>query len=246
MWLDRSKFNHFKFATCDSTNLVAKQLVAGGAEFAIVRSDEQSRGRTTKPGQVWDSPKGNLFFTMLVRLPPALERRFSEISLVAAVATVESVLHFEPEADIAIKWPNDILLKKQKVGGILIEKEDSSAIIGIGLNVAVPPDRKNIRYPAACLAECGIKVAEVKEVAEALEIALIKALNLWKDKGFDAILERAKPYMYHLGKNVFVSSAGKDYEGTFIGLAPSGGIIISTDRGEMTLVSGELTKENFT
>ncbi|MDR0367402.1 MAG: biotin--[acetyl-CoA-carboxylase] ligase [Rickettsiales bacterium] len=244
MWLKSEQFNHFKFLSIESTHLLARKLVGGGARFAIIRADEQTAGITTKAGSPWESPKGNLFWTMLASLPPGLDRRVPEISLATALAAVRAIRRFLPDdASICIKWPNDILVNKQKVAGILIEKMGLCALISIGVNVQKSPAAA-VKYPTTCLNAAGAH-AGPKDVAVAFEDELIKSLNQLGVKGFASVRDAAAPFLYRLGERVWIQSAGRNLEGVFVDLAENGGIIVETKDGEITLVSGELTKENF-
>lgn len=107
-------------------------------EGIVVVADSQSMGRG-RLGRSWVSPPGvNLYFTVLLRLPlPVKESQ--QIVIMAAVATVSAIRKYTG-LKAEIKWPNDILIKGRKTGGILIDmKSDSGRIdiiaLGIGINV---------------------------------------------------------------------------------------------------------------
>lgn len=107
----------------------------------VVIADAQSDGRG-RLGRKWISPPGvNLYFTALLS-PPFEEKDAPLLVLMAAVAVVTAIRrHTGLKAEI--KWPNDILVKGKKTGGILLEKQSSREgkpliALGIGINVNMP------------------------------------------------------------------------------------------------------------
>ena len=110
----------------DSTNRVA---LDAGREGLLVTARSQSSGRGTK-GRTWFSPCGtNLYLTVTMG---EADQRYP---LVAGVAMHEAVSSFLPGNDVCIKWPNDILVSRQKVCGILCESRGPVTAVGIGMNV---------------------------------------------------------------------------------------------------------------
>src|SRR5262245_57483868 len=107
-------------------------LGPGDPEGAVVATDEQTAGRG-RLGRVWVSPPGTaVLCSVLLRPPPG--RRFPELSLVAGVAVADAVEE-ALELSAQIKWPNDVLVNRKKVAGILAEGREGAVVLGIGLNV---------------------------------------------------------------------------------------------------------------
>ena len=118
----------------DSTNAEALRRAAEGAPHGtVVLAAQQTAGRGRR-GRSWLPAPGNLYMTVLVR--PSERRATAQLSFVAAVALGEAM---DPETDFRFKWPNDLLVGRRKIAGILIEA-DGAAAVGIGLNVARTPD----------------------------------------------------------------------------------------------------------
>lgn len=110
---------------------------AGAAEGLWLRADYQTGGRG-RQGRVWQSPPGNFYGSTLVRLRGG-DPAAATLALVAAVALEEAVRIYAPGADVAIKWPNDLLLGEAKLAGILLERADDAVVVGIGVNLAHHP-----------------------------------------------------------------------------------------------------------
>src|SRR5262249_3654600 len=99
---------------------------------AIATTDHQTAGRG-RLGRDWeDAPGTSVLVSVLVR--PPTERSAPELSLVAAAAAAEAVEVATP-LPAQIKWPNDVMLNRRKVAGILAEMRGDAVVVGIGINV---------------------------------------------------------------------------------------------------------------
>ena len=112
------------FSTIGSTNDVASALAAGGdREGAVVIADAQTAGRGRR-GRIWFSPPGAGLYVSVVLTPArasgAAERATALLTLAAGVALAEAVERVTGLAP-AIKWPNDLLIGRRKLAGILAE-----------------------------------------------------------------------------------------------------------------------------
>ena len=130
-----------RFEEVASTNAVALDLHHQGApEGTLVVADAQTKGRG-RLGREWISPSGvNLYCSYILRA--GNPEWISWIPLIASMA-VASAIQAETGLNARIKWPNDVLIKGQKVAGVLVETvsdggEVQSAILGIGVNVNIP------------------------------------------------------------------------------------------------------------
>ena len=143
------KFNIFNFNSVTSTNDVAINLIKNkNKKIGFVHAKKQTKGRGTH-GKKWISMEGNLFgsifFPLKKNYPP-----FNEFSIINPVIISNILKHFCKE-NITIKWPNDILINKKKVCGILQElitfKKKKFLIIGFGVNTISNPKIKD-KYKA--------------------------------------------------------------------------------------------------
>jgi BirA family biotin operon repressor/biotin-[acetyl-CoA-carboxylase] ligase len=115
---------------CESTQLL---LVGSGLpEGAVAATDHQTAGRG-RHGRRWETPPATAVLASVLLHPPR-ERHLPELTMVAALATAEAV---EAATDLSaqIKWPNDVMLNRRKVAGVLAELHDLTVVVGIGLNV---------------------------------------------------------------------------------------------------------------
>lgn len=115
--------------SCESTQLLVDTSLPEGA---LVVADHQTAGRG-RLGRTWEAPVGTaLLFSVLLKPPP--ERHAPELSLVAGVAVADA-LERTLGLSVQIKWPNDVMLRRQKIAGCLAEARDGAVVLGIGVNV---------------------------------------------------------------------------------------------------------------
>jgi len=115
---------------CESTQLLL--LGSGLPEGAVAVADHQTAGRG-RLGRNWAAPSATSVLVSVMLHPPA-EQHLPELSLVAALATAEAV-EGATGLTAQIKWPNDVMLNRRKVAGILSEVSDGAVVVGIGVNV---------------------------------------------------------------------------------------------------------------
>ncbi len=127
----------YQFERVASTMDLVHQLATDGAEAGTaVIAGEQLEGRGSR-GRSWHSPPGGLWLSVLFR-PPTLEG-LEVMSLRVGMAVADAVDAFVPES-LQLKWPNDLMLRGRKVGGVLCEARwqgDSLGwiAVGVGMNV---------------------------------------------------------------------------------------------------------------
>ncbi len=221
-----------------------RQLALGmEAPFWIV-ADEQSEGRG-RNGRRWQSPKGNLYATLGLRLNVSATMA-TQLSFVAALAARDAIASHLPAEQVAalrLKWPNDVLLNGAKAAGILIESavspgtSDLAVAIGIGINVASAP--ASAGRPVATLGLApGARTAVFEELVRAFDVWLAR----WDlAKGFAAIREAWLERAHVMGEPLNVSLNGSLIGGRFQGLDERGALRLKTGAGDViTVTAGDI------
>jgi BirA family biotin operon repressor/biotin-[acetyl-CoA-carboxylase] ligase len=160
-----------------STNIEALTLARAGERGPLwVTAGRQSAGRG-RHGRTWTSEPGNLFASLLLT-EPAPPEHWPELSFVAALAIHDTIADVAPAArpQLAIKWPNDLLLAGAKFAGILTEGEATTVAVGIGVNCTSHP--ADTDYPATDLAAAGFGVSP-EAVFSALSAKMMGRLAQW-------------------------------------------------------------------
>ena len=127
---------------CDSTQLLL--LGSGLPEGAAAAADHQTGGRG-RFGRHWEAPPASSVLISVMLHPPT-ERHLPELSLVAALATAEAV-EGATGLTAQVKWPNDVMLNRWKVAGIISELSDGTVVVGIGINVNQTRDELPLDAP---------------------------------------------------------------------------------------------------
>ena len=136
------KFKVFSYKSITSTNDIAISLIKKEKkENGCVYTIKQTKGRGTH-GKRWISTKGNFFVSIFFPLKKHYPS-FSEFTTINPIIIARVIEKFCEKKYISFKWPNDVLVKKKKICGILQEhitlNNKPFLIIGIGLNVLSNP-----------------------------------------------------------------------------------------------------------
>ena len=185
----------------DSTNTFAASLLEGHpAEGTVVVSPQQTAGRGQQ-GSKWHAAPGmNLTFSIILYPRFLAARQIFLLNKLIACALRDTVAALLPDALVQIKWPNDLLVNRRKISGILIEtsiEQDSirSAIVGIGLNVNQLHFDTALHGQATSLALEGGRMLDTKAVLDGL-LERIEARYLAVRGGRAAATEH--DYLQHL------------------------------------------------
>lgn len=226
-----------------STNDEAKALAAAGAPAGtLVWARAQSAGRG-RQGRDWVSPAGNLYASLILRpaVPIAVA---AQLGFVASLAVGDACLAMAPDATIAFKWPNDVLLSGRKLAGILLESQARAAgaldwlVIGIGINLATYP--VDVDYKATALSAAGAD-AEPATMLATLAAALLDWLGRWRDgAGFAAIRAEWLARAQGLGQPIRVRLPGSTLEGIFAGLDSDGALLLDSAAGRRRIAAGDV------
>ena len=170
-------FKKFFYKKVNSTNDLAIKKIKTGISQGIIIADYQKKGRG-QHGKKWLSFKGNLFITIFFKLKNNIN--IKKITILNC-KIIKKILFKYIKKTISIKPPNDILINKKKICGILQEikfnNKSKFIIIGIGINLIQSPEIKN--YPTTnILKETGIKVKKY-DLIKNIEKNYIKNLKLF-------------------------------------------------------------------
>ena len=220
----------------DSTNNLAKaQSLAFDGRPVVYTAVVQTAGRG-RLGRSWISRPGNLFMSQLFcpRLP------VSDLVFITSVSVAETIAGLTSGLDIAIKWPNDVLISGAKICGILIESADNeTVVIGTGVNLISAPPAGQLIYPAADLRSLGFDIS--REVFLAAYLRHFDAnLELCRRQGFLAIRKTWLKYAYRLGKPVKINHGGRVLEGIFKGIDEQGFLLLKQDEKTIKITVGDL------
>ena len=216
----------------DSTNDRALEMGRAGAPHGTsVAARLQTAGRGRR-GHVWESPLGNLYLSVVLR-PVVAPARLPGLAAACGLGALDGLEELGLAHEVQLKWPNDLLARGRKLGGILVEtaRDDDGrlvAVCGIGVNVARTPRGLG----AICLAELG-EEPTFPELARALRDGIAERVGAWAtapgDWPLDAIRDDYLARLAWLGDEVRVlASDGKTLlaYGTFETVEPWGRAVV--------------------
>lgn len=240
-WFDY--YNLLIFEELDSTNLEARRLVqAGVAGNFVIWAERQTHGKG-RQGRTWISLPDNLYVSIILD-SSAFSDRQAEMCFVTGLAVYDAVqaasLH---KLDMALKWPNDLMIGSSKVSGILLEsiKIDNRhhLIIGIGINIANHPS--DLEKPATSMRNTGIQDVDVGKMLDLTMSSFEYYRSLWMRKGFDLIRESWLQKVYNPSEIMTVSDGTVKISGVFQDIDSHGAIRLKSSSGMVyTLSTGEV------
>jgi BirA family biotin operon repressor/biotin-[acetyl-CoA-carboxylase] ligase len=219
---------------CASTQL----LLAGTdlPEGAVAATDHQTAGRG-RAGRSWVAPPGSALLTSVLLRPPS-DRPLPELSLVAALATAEAV---EAATGLAaqVKWPNDVMVNRRKVAGILSELSEGVVVVGIGINVNQTRDElpAEVTTPAASLRTLTGTTYDRAALLGSVLLELERRYAAWRAGGLDALYGELGARDFLRGRRVDANGA----PGTAIRILRDGRLEVAVDgEGTRIVESGEV------
>jgi BirA family biotin operon repressor/biotin-[acetyl-CoA-carboxylase] ligase len=231
------------FDAIGSTNDEALDYVRQGlgvCHWVVARQQNAGRGRH---GRVWSSPVGNLYASLALA-NPCEPRHAPQLGFVAGLALHHAMTDVTGvTADrLTIKWPNDLLLDRAKVAGLLIEgsvgQGGSYAVIGMGVNCLSHPT--DTPYEATDLTAKGAAVTP-DMVFERLSMRMAEALSLW-DRGAHFALIR-KAWLARAagrGERIRVRTGESAREGLFRDIDEDGRLVLEGAEGLETVLAGDV------
>lgn len=247
----RGRFDVDAVAECASTNtLLLERAGKGAPSGSVLVADRQTAGRGRRGRQWVSSAESGLTFSVLWRFSGGVER-LSGLSLAVGVAVARAVERCGARP-IRLKWPNDILLgdapQQGKLGGILVELQNEQrrmlAVIGIGLNLALPPlaAGETPGFPAAALAQVVQPLPERHALLAQLLIELGGVLDLFSAGGFAALREEWLARQAWPDQAVRLLHDGEAImSGLCRGVDDDGALLIETPTGMARCFSGDLS-----
>ena len=231
---------------CESTNAVLAGRAAGGAPSGtVVVCELQSAGRGRR-GAGWYSGLGTgLTLSLLWRFERGTGS-LSGLPLAIGVACARA-LDALGARDVGLKWPNDIVRRDAKLGGILVEvsgdgDRSSAAVIGVGINVRLPDAAKRaIGRPVADLDE-GHGAPSRNALAARLAAEIAAAAAAFQREGFGAFRDEWLRRHAWQGRRVRVlAPSRRTVDGVAADVGDDGALIVDTPRGPERFHSAEVS-----
>jgi BirA family biotin operon repressor/biotin-[acetyl-CoA-carboxylase] ligase len=220
---------------CETTQqLIDRSLEEG----AVAVCDVQTKGRG-RQGREWDTPPGTAILCSILLRPPA-GRAQEELSLVAGLATAATVERALGLA-VQVKWPNDVMVNRRKVAGVLAEAIEGTVVLGIGLNVNQTREELPLEArvaPGSLYTADGVRRERAPLLADLLR-SLEADYDLWLEGGLEALYDTLGARDFLRGRRVYVDGQA----GVGIGIDRRGRLEVELHGERRTVESGEVLFE---
>ena len=230
-----------------STNNEIRSLAEQGAPHGTLAVAERQLGGKGRRGRVWTSPAGvGIWMSMLLR-PQIDPMAASMLTLVMALSTrrgIEKATGLKSE----IKWPNDLVLNKKKICGILTEMstelmEIQYVIPGIGINVNQKDFPDDIKATATSLYIESGKIQKRSEIIAAIMEAFEGYYDTFiKTQDMSGLIEEYNANLVNLGNEVCVLDPAGEFRGVSEGINKEGALLVRLADGTLKeIISGEVS-----
>ena len=229
--LNLENIDFYLLDTVDSTNTFAKEKLLN-KDYLVVISEQQTAGRG-RQGKEWYSPNaGNIYMTIKFR-----DKNPAPLSLIIGLLISEAMDSVSGQKiNAELKWPNDLLINKKKICGILIESEmnadEVEFIVGIGINYSLP--KKESWWG---------EIGELADILprEKLMNSILQNIIDYKENGYKNWKDAWEKRCMHIGIELkALSNNQKETDiGIFNGINEEGKMLLQTERGLKIISSGE-------
>jgi len=228
----------------DSTNAEALRLIEGGRDAPfLVLSEQQTAGRGRR-GRKWVSPFAqNLYYSLVLRIDGGLSQ-LEGLSLVVGLAVMQA-LRDVGVRNAGLKWPNDVLVERKKIAGILLELVGDPAdvchvVLGIGINVNMQKAEEVDQQWTSAQLEIGSAVDRNYLVAR-LSLQLQAYLERHQVSGFSSIQDEWEQSHLWQGRHVSLIAGVNQIDGVVLGIDGRGALRLSVGGVEKIYSGGELS-----
>src|SRR5476649_1767513 len=228
----------------DSTNAEALRLVdAGVAAPFLVLAEQQTAGRGRR-GRTWVSPFAqNVYYSLVLRIEGGL-RQLEGLSLVVGLAVMQALRDLGVQG-AALKWPNDVLVGRKKIAGILLELVGDPAdvchvVLGVGINVNMQMADEVDQQWTSMRLEAG-RMFDRNQLAAGLSVTLESYLARHRVSGFSTIHAEWEQNHLWQGRAVSLIAGVNQIDGVVVGIDSRGALRLKVDGVEKVFSGGELS-----
>ncbi len=190
----------------------------------------------------WHSPVGGLYLSVLFKL--CTTEYWNLFPFVCGLAAADAIEHCCPAAHVSLKWPNDLLIDKQKVGGILVQGSigtNPRLVAGIGINVNSDlsgiPERPI--FPAATLNSMVPQAPEIQNLAYWCRYRLFEYFLKWEAQPTFVIAQWTKRSII-TNRRITFQTSQSTITGYCRGIDSDGRLLIDTERSQSAFISGDI------
>ncbi len=228
------------YESIPSTNTSALEwLRESPPEYALTIADRQTAGYGRNQRTWYSKPGASLTFSFII-YPSHIEQKvLSLFSALTALALCNAAAAYSPTAELSMKWPNDVLIDKKKIAGILPEaawEGDTlkGLVIGVGVNVGLASfsQESQLLFPATSLEEALKKKIDRWQLLHDFFQNFISLRPHISSQSFIALWQKRLAF---LGEAVTISGTGTEpRNGIFLGVDEQGYLRLKEKSGRIS------------
>ena len=231
---------------CSSSNDEIMALARQSTDLAhkaLCVAHFQTKGRG-RQGRSWVNRQGECLMFSLGWVFDKPQYELGSLALVVALACRRALADIG--LNVNIKWPNDLVVANDKLAGVLIEttrvENKTVAVIGIGINFVLPKEVENATSVQALFQTASKQGVSVKTLLNAVLAQLDALLSEYAQNGFASCVGEYNAANRDTDRPVLLLQEGRVvHEGVVKGVDAQGALRLQTDKGEKTIVSGEIS-----
>ena len=215
----------------DSTNDECKRI-SSNKDILVVTADKQTKGKGRK-GKKWHSPEGNISLSIAFA-----DKEFGvPISIATGIMVKDALKEVFNKSLIKLKWPNDLVFEKKKIGGILVEKEIyanyTKTIVGIGINLEL--DNKESWWG-------DLKDMDGKKLRDNIINKILMRFETFFNDGLHDWQILWEQSCIHNNTVIYVSKDAEIIKGKYLGVNNLGELLLQNEKDEViSFSSGEVS-----
>ncbi len=211
--------------------------------WILAKTQTAARGRR---GRVWHNPPGNFAASLVMpnaAMPPPQAALRSFVAALAVHDAMRAVMGDHP-VELALKWPNDVVLNQGKLAGILLENTLQHLIVGIGVNLAAAPlcgdvEPRALR-PVSVLQQTGVTILP-KAFLTPLAQSFARYNTQLEIHGFGAIRQKWLAHAARIGQSVTARMGSHETTGIFRDIDADGHLILDTaEKGPVAIAAADI------
>lgn len=239
--------NVIYYPETDSTNLRIKQLGDEGAPHGtLVVADRQTKGRGRR-GRSWESPGSSCIYMSLLLRPDMAPDKAPMLTLVMACSAAEGIMDCA-DAEVRIKWPNDLIVGGKKLVGILTEMSTqidyiNHVTIGVGINVNIKEFPEEIKETATSLyLETGTAIKRAPVIAAVMRHFEEDYKVFMQTEDMSGLMEKYSRLLINKDREVVILGRESQYTARAEGISRTGELIVRREDGTIENIrAGEVS-----
>lgn len=232
--INNQTFTLHLFDTLPSTNQKLWQLIEQGAPpgtVVIAREQQAGKGQW---GRQWYSPPGGLYLSMSLT-PNLAAKQGAQLTMSTAWGIAQTLRQIG--IPVYLKWPNDLVISKYKLGGILTEtriqqERITKAVIGVGINWINPVPETGINLQSFLEKHPGL-ITSLEMLAALTLTGIISGYNLWQKEGITALLPSYEKLLNNINSPIEINGQ----PAVIVGVSENGDLRVRVNSAEETTPS---------